>query len=124
MIVVAVWSLLTPAVFHLALGLPLSARILIAVALVAPLGFVLGMPFPLGLRIAVQESAALGAWAWGVNGFFTVLGTVLALMLGMMAGFVAVLILACLCYGCAFFAVLSFVPATEPKLEGAPELAT
>jgi Spermine/spermidine synthase domain len=123
-VVIAVWSLLTPAIFHLGLGLPLTVRILIAVALVAPLGFVLGMPFPLGLRIAVQESAALGAWAWGVNGFFTVLGTVLALMLGMMAGFVAVLILACLCYGCAFFVMLSFVPATEPKLEGTPELAT
>ena len=123
-LVIATWSLLTPAVFHLALGLPLTARVLIAVALVAPLGFVLGMPFPLGLRIAVQESAALGAWAWGVNGFFTVLGTVLALMLGMMVGFVAVLILSCLCYACAFLAVLSSRPVTEPVPSGTPELVT
>ena len=62
-LIIATWSLLTPAVFHLTLGLPLAARVFIAVALVAPLGFVLGMPFPLGLRIAVQKSAALGAWA-------------------------------------------------------------
>jgi hypothetical protein len=82
------------------------------------------MPFPLGLRIAVQKSAALGAGAWGVNGFFTVLGTVLALMLGMMAGFVAVLILSCLCYGCAFFAVLPLRTVTEPVPGSTPELVT
>jgi len=66
--------------------------------LVAPLGFVLGMPFPLGLRLAMRRSSALGSWAWGVNGFFTVIGTVLALMLGMMIGFRMVLLLACACY--------------------------
>jgi hypothetical protein len=123
-LVIAAWSLLTPAIFHVALGLPLPARVLIAVALVAPLGFVLGMPFPLGLRNAVQQSMSLGAWAWGVNGFFTVLGTVLALMLGMMAGFVTVLILSCLCYGCAFLAVLSPAPVAEPVAVAAPELTT
>ena len=123
-LVIAAWSLLTPALFHVALGLPLPARVLIAVALVAPLGFVLGMPFPLGLRNAVQQSMSLGAWAWGVNGFFTVLGTVLALMLGMMAGFVTVLILSCLCYGCAFLAVLSPAPVAEPVAVAAPELTT
>jgi hypothetical protein len=117
-LVIATWSLLTPAVFHLALGLPLAARVLIAVVLIAPLGFVLGMPFPLGLRNAVQQSATLGAWAWGVNGFFTVLGTVLALMLGMMAGFVTVLILSCLCYGFAFLAVLTPLPIGEPVRVG------
>lgn len=31
-----------------------------------PLVFVLGMPFPLGLRVVMQRSSALGAWAWGV----------------------------------------------------------
>jgi hypothetical protein len=56
------------------------------------------MPFPLGLQAAMQRSSALGAWAWGVNGFFTVIGTVLALMLGMMVGFRMVLLLACGCY--------------------------
>lgn len=65
---------------------------------VTPLGFVLGMPFPLGLRLAMECSSALGSWAWGVNGFFTVIGTVLALMLGMMIGFRIVLLIACACY--------------------------
>jgi hypothetical protein len=46
----------------------------------------------------MQRSSALGSWAWGVNGFFTVIGTVLALIFGMMIGFRIVLLLASACY--------------------------
>jgi Spermine/spermidine synthase domain len=97
-IVVMAMAFITPAVFRACLGFGLFSRVAIALLLVAPLGFVLGMPFPLGLREAMQGSSALGAWAWGVNGFFTVIGTVLTLMLGMMVGFQIVLFLACACY--------------------------
>lgn len=97
-IVVPAMAVITPLVFQAFLGFGLFSRIAIALLLVAPLGFVLGMPFPLGLRLAMQRSSALGSWAWGVNGFFTVIGTVLALMLGMMIGFRLVLLLSCACY--------------------------
>ena len=97
-IVVLMLAIITPAVFRACLGFSLFSRIAVALLLVAPLGFVLGMPFPLGLKVATQRSSALGAWAWGVNGFFTVIGTVLALMLGMIVGFRTVLLLACGCY--------------------------
>lgn len=100
-VVVPVMAVITPFVFHASLGFGIVWRITIALLLVAPLGFVLGMPFPLGLRLAMQRSSALGSWAWGINGFFTVIGTILALMLGMMIGFRMVLLLACACYlGC------------------------
>lgn len=97
-VLVPIMAVITPIVFRACLGFGISWRIAIALLLVAPLGFVLGMPFPLGLRLAMERSSALGAWAWGVNGFFTVIGTVLALMLGMMIGFRFVLLLACACY--------------------------
>jgi predicted membrane-bound spermidine synthase len=97
-VVVLLITVVTPVVFHACLGFGIPWRIAIALVLVAPLGFVLGMPFPLGLRLAMQQSSALGSWAWGVNGFFTVIGTILALMLGMMVGFRMVLLLACGCY--------------------------
>jgi hypothetical protein len=97
-IVVLALAVITPVVFRACLGFGLFSRITIALLLVGPLGFVLGMPFPLGLRVAMKRSSALGAWAWGVNGFFTVIGTVLALMLGMMVGFRMVLLVACACY--------------------------
>lgn len=122
LIVISLISLITPPVFRACLGFAIYWRILIALLLVAPLGFVLGIPFPLGLRLAVRQSSALGAWAWGVNGFFTVLGTVLALTLGMIAGFRVVLLVACLCYTCGLVAVHSLtrnvlddVPLSAPE---------
>ena len=97
-LLVTTMAVVTPVVLRACLGLGISWRITIALLLVAPVGFALGMPFPLGLRLAMQRSSALGSWAWGVNGFFTVIGTVLALMLGMIIGFRIVLLLACGCY--------------------------
>ena len=85
--VVVITALITPPVFQIFLGYALAVRIAISLLLVAPLGLSLGMPFPLGLRLASAQTTSIGAWAWGVNGFFTVIGTVLALILGMIFGF-------------------------------------
>jgi MFS family permease len=96
--VVAITALITPPVFQFFLGYALPVRIAISLLMVAPLGVALGMPFPLGLRLASAQTTSIGAWAWGVNGFFTVIGTVLALILGMIFGFRVVLLLSALCY--------------------------
>jgi hypothetical protein len=111
---VPITALITPMVFQAFLGFAIFWRIVIALFLIAPLGFVLGMPFPLGLRLAMQRSSALGSWAWGVNGFFTVIGTVLALMLGMMIGFRMVLMLACACYLGGLMA-LAWIPHAQTE---------
>lgn len=103
--VLAATALLAPIVFRAALGLPLGARVPIALALVAPLGVVLGMPFPTGLGIVAEEAAGLVPWAWGVNGFFTVIGTILAVIFAMMFGFAAVLTMAGACYVVAWAAL-------------------
>ena len=62
-------------------------RVLISLALIVPLGFLLGMPFPNSLRIVAREASELVPRAWGVNGFFTVIGSVLTLVLAMTFGF-------------------------------------
>jgi hypothetical protein len=54
----------------------LCSRVLLSVVMLAPLGILLGMPFPCGLRIVGEETPSLVSWAWGVNGFFTVIGTI------------------------------------------------
>jgi len=91
-------AFLTPFIFNAALGWSLLARVLVSVLILCPLGILLGMPFPSGLRIIGEEAHALVPWAWGVNGFFTVIGTVGALILGMAFGFNAVLVVAAICY--------------------------
>jgi predicted membrane-bound spermidine synthase len=93
-----VTAVVTPYVLSAALGLGLTLRVLISLLLIAPLGFVLGMPFPRGLRIVGEEAPELIPWAWGVNGFFTVIGSIAAVILGMAFGFRFVLGIAAACY--------------------------
>ncbi len=63
-VMLALTALATPAVFEAALGWPFAVRVVVAVLLLAPLGIVLGMPFPTGLRWLSDEASALIPWAW------------------------------------------------------------
>ena len=89
-------------IFEYFLTAPTLVRILISVALIFPLGFFLGMPFPLGiLGISDQPSGAI-PWAWGLNGVFTVVGGFLSVVLSLLFGFKATLAIALLIYCLAF----------------------
>lgn len=92
---------LLPWLFRHAMGLPDAARIAISVALIAPLGFFMGMPFPLGLARVEAADARLVPWAWGVNGCASVTGAVLATLLAIHVGFTAVVVAALALYALA-----------------------
>lgn len=82
------------AVTPLVLPASLPIRIVVALAATAPLGFVLGVFLPLGVRCIarkVPEPAAVVAWAWATNGFFSVIGSVATTILAMTFGFRIVL---------------------------------
>jgi len=97
--------LITPTLLWTALSLALAWRVVVAVLLVAPLGIVLGVPFSTGLRLVGEQTPWLVPWAWAVNSFFTVIGSVGAIILGMALGFNAVLIIAGACYTAALIAI-------------------
>jgi hypothetical protein len=89
--------LVTDALLHL----PLAARIVITFVLLAPLGICLGLFMPLGVRAVARLSPfprEYVAWAWAVNGFFSVIGSVVTTILGMTFGFRVVLAVALLVY--------------------------
>ena len=81
-----------------AVGLPLAAKVALVLALIAPLAFAMGMPFPMGLALVAQRAPVLVPWAWGINGCASVVGAVLASLLAMHVGFTAVVALALLLY--------------------------
>jgi len=83
------------------LGLPDSLRILVAVLLIGPLAFFMGVPFPLGLSRLARTSPQLIPWAWGINGCASVISAVLATLLAMHFGFTTVVVSAVLLYGIA-----------------------
>ncbi len=78
----------------------LPVKIIFAALLTAPAAFFMGMPFPLGLRLLASnaESAGETAWAWGINGVFSVTGAVLATIIALELGFVWVMIFAASAY--------------------------
>jgi hypothetical protein len=84
-------------------GWPLFARILISIALIAPLGFCMGMPFPLGLSAIRIGPTVLTPWAWGINGCASVVSAVLASLLAIHFGFNLVILVALTCYLAAIF---------------------
>lgn len=53
-------------------------RIAVAVLLAAPLGFLMGVPFPLGMTKAKPLGSDLLPWLWGINGAASVWSSVLA----------------------------------------------
>jgi hypothetical protein len=87
-----------------ALGFPLLSRIAIVVAMLAPLGFFL-VCHSLDCALLQLKRRAFVPWAWGVNGFFTVIGSIAASILGMAVGFTAVLAISGACYLIALLAI-------------------
>ena len=95
------YAALLPRLAPLVAALPDAARIALAVALIFPLGFAMGMPFPLAVRSVAALERALVPWAWGLNACASVVSAVLATLLAIHIGFTRVLLVAACLYGLA-----------------------
>ena len=95
--------LVHPSVFHVFLGSTLPVRVLVTVLLIFPLSFFLGMPFPLGLGLIESRPKGAIAWAWGINGCFTVIGGLSSVVLSLYIGFQMTLLIALAVYVLAFW---------------------
>jgi hypothetical protein len=107
----ALYPLLLPEVFDAALMLPTWGRIAVSVLLLAPLAVAMGMPFPLGLVRISGGDARIAAWAWGLNGYMSVVGSVLTIGLGLAFGFRMVVWIGAGVYALAFAASFVLVRA-------------
>lgn len=87
-------------------------RILAAVLLLFPVGFFLGMPFPLGILALEKQPPGAIAWAWGMNGLFTVIGGLASVLLSLYFGFQCTLLVALLMYAAAFVAFIGLRRST------------
>jgi hypothetical protein len=82
-----------------------ATRIAIAVGLLAPIGMLLGIPMPTGLRLLQARAPEMVTWAWGINGALSVLGATLAIFIAMNWGFRATLLAASATYLMGFVAL-------------------
>jgi spermidine synthase len=99
-------------------GLPFGDRLLVSGGLLIPLGFVMGMPFPTGLRLLCaaptgKMPGASGArgnmveWAWAMNAAASVLGSVSAMVIAIQFGLTVTLAGG----AAAYLVALLFLPA-------------
>jgi len=84
--------------FQELISLSFGTRLFIVIFLTAPLGFFMGIPFPAGLDILKEQDKFSIPWAWGINGYFSVISILLATLLAIIFGFRPVLTVAVLCY--------------------------
>lgn len=107
------YMLVLPTLFESLLPLPETARVAVSLALLAPLAFFMGMPFPLGLTRVSNSLPRLVPWAWGVNGCASVLSALLATLIATELGFSIVVLAAAALYAGA--AVVFRRPLTGPR---------
>jgi spermidine synthase len=101
-----------PPITESLLDWPLVARVLFAFVVLAPLGICLGMFMPLGIGAVASLTTHQNeyvAWGWAVNGFASVIGSVLTTILAMAFGFSTVLVIALVVYGLALLTLRGLV---------------
>jgi protein-L-isoaspartate O-methyltransferase len=79
-----------PGLFGRLLQANAAGRVGVTVAVVLPIGFVMGMPFPAALALLRGIRPDAVAWVWGVNGIASVAGSLAAVMGAMEYGYTAV----------------------------------
>lgn len=91
-------------------------RALLSILLIMPAGFLMGIPFPSGIRIMKQYRQELIPWLWTINGLMSVCGSIIAVMIAKTQGFTSTLL-----KGGLFYLVLSllvFLYVKSRKLTG------
>jgi hypothetical protein len=99
-----------PSLFAAFLGRPFAIRALAALAAIFPVGFLMGTPFPAGIRHASLRVPKIIPWAWAVNGFASVASSSLCVLLAMEVGFSSAAFVAGACYALCAGVLISKTP--------------
>jgi hypothetical protein len=90
---VGLLAVIAQPVLSAGVGLPLAVKMLATVVLIAPAGFLMGLPFPTGLRMLEKRHAESVRWAWSLNSAASVFGSVGALVLALYLGLAGTLLI-------------------------------
>jgi hypothetical protein len=101
-LMVLAYSLFLPLVIDKTSPFPLQTKILIVFFMLMPAGILMGVPFPLGISFLGKVRPNVIPWALAVNGCFSVLSPILAVMLAISGGFKIVILAGMTLYILAF----------------------
>ncbi len=103
---VGAFSMLTPPVLQALRGATMPVRIAAAVSLLFPMGFFMGMAFPIGMKFALRCCPPLTPWLWGINGVTSVFASVIAVAISLAEGIGATFWVGAACYAAAAASLL------------------
>jgi predicted MFS family arabinose efflux permease len=115
--VVAVQLLVIPFIVPTTQAWPIALRVFLVILIIFPAGFFMGQPFPLGVKWIGRRRETIIPWLWAINGVASVIGSVLATVLGLAYGFRFVSLVGILCY---LLALALAIYLWEHKAQPAP----
>jgi Spermine/spermidine synthase domain len=86
-LLLAVCAFSVPPLLKYCIALPFLVKTIMAIVIILPQGWLMGMLYPLGIKALGDAKASLIPWMWGLNTGFSVLASVLSLYLAMSFGF-------------------------------------
>ncbi|HXE91829.1 MAG TPA: hypothetical protein VNK82_12805 [Terriglobales bacterium] len=90
-VMVVAYVYVLPSLLARLVGLPFPAKLLLSAVFLLPLGFIMGMPFPTGLRALASRGEETIEWAFALNAAASVLGSTLAIVIAIQWGLGATL---------------------------------
>ncbi len=115
-LLILLYTLIYPMLLNVLSRYALEFRIVLLALSLVPLGFFMGIPFPMGIGLLGQIREPLIPWAWAVNACMSVLAPVLTIMIALIFGFRAVMLISMLSYLTAYLSfrkLTSIIPDTE-----------
>jgi len=114
--IIGLFGLTTPDIINYFAGAITPVRISLAILILSPMGFFMGMAFPMGMKIASVQATSLTPWLWGINGAMSVLASVLAVAISINSGISTSFWTGFGCYVVALLAILWVKKSTEKNL--------
>lgn len=111
-VILAMYALLLLPIVHAILPASLPVRAVVGLIAITPPAFLMGSPFPVGLRRYAGDDPARRAWAWAGNGFASVVASPLAALIAVELGSVVLFLVGSLVYAAASLA--SWAPGRVP----------
>jgi predicted membrane-bound spermidine synthase len=113
--ILIVVGLVTPFATRLFQGFATPVRIGVALLLLMPAGFFMGMAFPSAMKIGLARQPSMTPWLWGINGATSVTASVLAVMISSAWGISAAWWSGVVCYVLAAFAIVWSARQVAPR---------
>ena len=105
-IILVLFGAFTPDVIRAFSSSSTEMRVLISVIILFPMGLLLGMVFPIGMKMAAELKPEITPWLWGINGVMSVMATVISVIVSLKYGISASYWSGAACYLAAFLVFL------------------